>query len=221
MADFTNNSGTAVAGRVTANRDQITIASLLKWTAQGKVWACGVGVENAGIDSAAALDDTTPTFALVAPSSTSVYVVPIMVRISTHTEGGAIAYINTAITRAASDCATTLAVTGTAFTAKQNKLAGNTGSPQSSVIYTCTSSALTNADCISVEKAIASDNTTSGTGGALFNEGTTYTRNFLKEDDVYILNGGAGLLVYCYTATTDTKHMPYFVFAELTADDLL
>ena len=218
MADFKNRSNVAVAGGVTGNRDLIAAPSALRWIAEGKVFGCGVGAENAGIDSAASLDDTTPTFALIAPSSANLYVVPLLVRISTHTEGGASPKINVALTRAAADCATTLAVTGTAFTAKQNLLAGDTSVPQSSLLYTCTASALTNADYVSMELAQAADNPITGTGGIGWNKGTTYELGFYGFPP--ILRSGAGLLVYCYTGTTDTKHIPYIVFAELSIDDM-
>jgi len=218
MADFKDRSNNPQAGGVTGERDLITHPSLLKWVAEGKVWCAGVGAENAGIDSAASLDDTTPTFALIAPSNSTTLVVPILVRVGIHTEGGALAQINVAVTRAASDCATTLAVTGTAMTAIQNKRAGNTGSPESSALYTCTSSALTNADYVCLDLANAADNPVSGTGGLGFNRGTTYELDMLS--DPHILTAGAGLLVYTYTGTTDTKHIPYIVFAELTESDL-
>jgi len=218
MADFKDRNDVAKAGYVTINRDQVVTPSLLKWVAEGKVWCAGVGAENAGVDSAAALDDLTPTFALVAPASSSVLVVPILVRMSTHTEGGALNQLQVAVTRAASDCATTLSVSGTAFTAIQNKLSGNTGSPQSAATYTCTSSALTNADYVSTVLATQADNPVSGTGGLGFNRGCVFELDMLA--DPFILNSGAGLLVYGYTGTTDQKYLPYLVWAELTADDL-
>lgn len=219
MADATNNSNTAQALRVTGNRDLVTASNLLKWTAQGKVWSVGVGVENAGIDGAAAIADITPTFALVAPTDPNVYVLPIMVRIGIHTEGGALQQIMVATTRAASDCATTLVISGTAFPAKQNALAGNTGAPQSAGVYTATASALTEADYIMHDLATTPDNPVSGTTGAYYNRGTTYELNMLE--DPKILRSGAALLVWSVTGTTDTKNIPYITFAELTVDDFV
>ena len=218
MADFLTRSNVAVAGRVTGNRDLITSSSMLRWVAEGKVFGCGVGVENAGIDGAAALADVTPTFALVAPSSASTFVLPILVRIGVHTEGGALAQIMVGVTRAAADCATAMTISGTAFTAPQNMDSGNTAAPQSSCLYTCTASALTNADYVMLDLANAADNIVSGTGGVVFNRGTTYELDLIKTP--HLLRSGAALLVWSVTGTTDTKNIPYFVFAELTADDL-
>jgi len=218
MSDYLTNGNVAVAARATGNRDVVSASNILKWVAEGKVWAAGVGVENAGIDGAAAIADTTPTFALVAPSDPDVYVLPMLVRISVHTEGGALAQWMTGVTRAAADCATALVVSGTAFTAIQNKLAGNTGKPQSAVTYTCTASALTNADYVMPALATAADNIVSGTGGTGLNAGSMLEFDMLK--DPTILRKGAALLIWSVTGTTDTKNIPYIVFAELTADDL-
>jgi len=218
MADFRDRSNNPQAGAVTGGRDLIVAPNMLKWVAEGKVWCAGVGPENAGIDSQAAMDDLAPDVGLVASSSSAVFVVPILLRMSVHTEGGALNQLQVTYTRAASDCATTLSVSGTAMTAIQNKDSANNGSPTASALYTCTSSALTNADYVSMILATQADNPVSGTGGLAFNRGCVFELDLLK--DPTILRSGAALLVYPYTATTDQKYLPYLVWAELTEDDL-
>ena len=218
MADFTDNSSVAHAGRVTKNRDLVVHPNLLKWAFEGKLWTAGLGPENAGVDSDATLSDESPEFGLVASSSASTLVLPIVIRLSVHTEGGALNQLQIAVTRAASDCATTMVVSGTAFTAIQNHNVTYTTSPTASAIYTCTSTALTNADYQSLILATQADNPVSGTGGLAFNRGTVFELDLLSTPR--ILHSGAALLVFPYTATTDQKYLATITWAELTEDDL-
>lgn len=215
--DFTDNGSIAHAGRVTGNRDIVIHPNILKWTYEGKLWTAGVGVENAGIDSDSALDDTSPEAALVSSSSDSTFVLPILVRCCTHTEGGALNQLQVAVTRAAADCATTLAVSGTAMTAIQNHNVSYTTSPTASALYTCTASALTNADYQSLILATQADNPVSGTGGLGFNVGTVFELDMLYTPRV--LHSGAALLIYPYTGTTDQKYTYAITWAELTESD--
>ena len=219
MADFTDNSAIAHAGRVTGNRDLVTHPNLLKWAYEGKLWTAGLGCENAGVDGDTALADVSPEFGLVASSSTTVLILPIMVRLSVHTEGGALNQLQIAVTRAASDCATTMVVSGTAMTAIQNHNVAYTTSPSASALYTLTASALTNADYQSLILATQADNPVSGTGGLAFNRGTVFELDLLATPR--ILHSGAALLVYPYTGTTAQKYLCAITWAELSASDLV
>ena len=216
--DFTDNDAVAHAGRVTKNRDVVVAPNMLKWAYEGKLWTAGLGPENAGIDSDAALSDESPEAALVASSSSTVLVLPIMLRASVHTEGGALNQLQIAVTRAASDCATTMVVSGTAFTAIQNHNVTYTTSPTASALYTCTSTALTNADYQSLILATQADNPVSGTGGLGFNRGTVFEIDLLQTPR--ILHSGAALLVFPYTGTSDQKYLYAITWAELDEDDL-
>ena len=217
---FQDRTGLTRPAGITGNRDIIVVPDILKWAAEGKLFSAGVGYENAGIDSAnSSLEDTTPTFALMSSSAPDIYVLPILLRLSTHTEGGFIPIIHTMITRAAKDCATTLKVSGTAFTAIQNHNSTINSNPSAKAIDTCTSSALTNADYVMLIKAIAADNPITGTGGLGFGRQVTFELDLLSDPN--LLQSGAGMLVYCNTQTTDTKYCPYIIWAELTIDDLL
>lgn len=216
--DFSDNSAVGHPGRVTKNRDVVVHPNLLKWAFEGKLWTAGLGCENTGIDSDSALDDLSPEAALVSSASSTVLVLPIMVRCSVHTEGGALNQLQVAVTRASSDCATTLAVSGTAMTAIQNHNVTYTTSPTASALYTCTSSALTNADYQSLILATQADNPVSGTGGLAFNRGTVFELNLLRTPR--ILHSGAALLIYPYTGTSDQKYLYAITWAELTEKDL-
>ena len=220
MSDFETREGIPRAGGLTGARDIIVVPNILRWVAEGKVFSAGVGYENAGIDSdGVALDAASPEAALVASTSSDIYVLPLLVRMSTHTEGGYFPRIIVGITRAAADCATTLVVSGTAFPSILNhNVALSTKAPTAAATYTSTASALTNADYVCVIKAVAADNPVTGTGGLGFNRGTVFELDLSR--DPHLLQAGAALLVYPNTQTTDTKYCPYIMWAELTEDDL-
>ena len=217
--DFEDRSGTGQAGGITGKRDIIVAPNMLRWVAEGKVFSAGVGYENGGIDSDGnTLDDESPEAALVASNSSDIFVLPLLVRMSTHTEGGAAPRMQVAITRAAADCAVTLVVSGTAMPAIHNHNSSNNNSPTAAATYTCTSTALTNLDYVMLVKAQAADNPVSGTGGLGFNNGTVFELDMLK--DPHLLSQGAALLIYPNTNTSDASYCPYIVWAELTEDDL-
>ena len=220
MADFTDNSGTGHLGRVTGNRDVVAHPSLLKWAYEGKLFTAGLGPEHAGVSGQSSLDDESPEAALVASSSSTTLVLPILLRCCTHTEGGAAAKLYIAVTRAAADCATTMVVSGTAFTAIQNHNVTYTASPTAATTYTCTSTALTNADYQCILLAQQADNPTSGTGGLGLNEGCGMVLELLKTPR--ILHSGAALLIYPYTGNATIQKWTFAItWAELTADDLI
>lgn len=220
MADFTDNSSVPHLGRLTGNRDIVVHPNLLKWAYEGKLWTAGLGPEHAGVSGQSTLDDASPEAALTAAASSSTFVLPILLRASTHTEGGAAAKMYVGITRAASDCVTTLVISGTAFTAIQNHNVSYTTTPTAAATYTCTSSALTNADYQCLILAQAADNPISGTGGLGFNRGTTFELNLLQTPR--ILHSGAAMVVYPYTGNaTIAKYVFAITWAELTESDLV
>lgn len=70
--------------------EMVRIASEpFQWGLEGKVYIAGHGLEEAATDGIiTTLDDTTPTFVLMAPASGTI-VVPIWAEVRIHTEGGA------------------------------------------------------------------------------------------------------------------------------------
>lgn len=216
MSDYKDRNNVAVAGGVTGARDLIASPSLLRWAAEGKIFTAALGAEDTAIDSEASLDDTTPTFGLKAPASSSLYILPIYVRAVVTGDGGAASYAQTAITKAASDCATAFTLSGTALQ-KRNHNTNMTSSPQASALCTCTASALTNADYVSMG-TLTMVNEVLTTGAPMANKETAFEEDLLKEG--WLLSSGAGLLVYLYTASTDSTWMPWITWAELTEDDL-
>lgn len=226
MTDFKNRSNVALSGGITGNRDIITSSSLLRWVAEGKVFSAGVGVENTGIDSDSdTKNEQSPEAALVTSHSQGVYILPILVRMSVHTEGGALNIMHVVVTRAATDVAAgSTVITGTAMPSIQNHNSGLKNKPTAKPLYTAAiAGALANTDFIMLIKAIQADNPISGTGGLGFGGGTGQGTVHFELDmleDPYLLSDGASLLIYPNTGTTDQKYMPYIVWAELTEDDL-
>lgn len=216
MADFTDNSATPHAGRATKNRDLVIAPSILRWAMEGKVFSAGLGPEDTAIDSEAAFNDEAHTFALVAPSSSTVYVLPIFVRMSVTGDGGAATYAQVEITKAALECATQLECSGTALT-KINHNSNVTTAPQSAALHTVTSSALTNADYITMIQVTTVDALLT-TGAPMANKENCIEINLLPE--TWLLSAGAALFLSPYTGTTDSTWVPYIVWAELSADDI-
>lgn len=216
MADYLTRGNVAVAGRVTGNRDLITTPSLLRWAAEGKIFTAGLGAEDTAIDSAASLNDTTPTFGIKAPASSATFILPIYVRATVTGDGGAASYVQTCITKAAANCAVAFTLSGTALQT-HNHNTNLTSSPQASALHTCTASALTNADYITRGTMTIMDAVLT-TGAPMVNKETCFEEDLLKEG--FLLSAGAGLLIYAYTGSTDSTWMPWITWAELTADDI-
>ena len=105
------------------------------------------------------------------------------------------------------------------MTAVHNHNTAKTNSPTAKPTYTSTATALTNADYLMIILAQAADNIVTGSGGLGFGGGATHFEHDMLADP-YLLSDGAALLVYPNTNTSATKYLPYFVWAELTADDL-
>jgi len=216
MADFKTRGNVAVAGGVTGARDLISSPSILRWAAEGKVFSAGLAPDDTAIDSAAALDDTTPTFGIKAPASAALYIVPIFTRMSLTGDGGGYGEVQAAVTKAAADCVTAFTLTGTAIPTR-NHNTNLTTPPQAKALYTCTASQLTNTDVISMLHVHHVDATLT-TGLPLVNKENLFEMELLQE--AWLLSAGAALLFYCYTGTTDSTWRPYLTWAELTIDDL-
>jgi len=214
--DFTDNSAVAHAGRVTRNRDLVVAPSILRWAMEGKVFSAGLGPEDTAIDSEAAYNDLAHTFALIAPTSAAVYVLPIFVRMSMTGDGGAATYAQVEITKAAAQCATTMVTSGTALTTI-NHNSNIVTTPQSEALHTVTSTALTNADYITMIQITTVDALLT-TGAPMANKENCFELDLLPE--AWLLSAGAAMFLSPFTASTDSTWVPYIVWAELTADDI-
>lgn len=227
MANYQNNDDVDKAARVTGERDIVTALPLGKWAIEGKLFHAGFGMEDADGEenaSGTAFDDLKPTFVLVAPSSSSVLVIPVLVRIMFSDDGGGASQIQVALTKPAGLCATTLAVSSvTAFTFKQAVYAKNPAlsAPQATAGYgdSATSSALTNADYVSayythvVDAALTTGLPTGGNPSVVEVD--------MLKGGPNILSSGAAMLIYFITASSDAIAACYMKWAEVSENDLV
>ena len=225
MADLKTRNGIVRAGGMTGARDILTSPSMFRWLKEGKIFSAGFGYEHAGQDDDDAIEDIFPEQGLFSAATPNILVLPILVRLSTHTEGGAAPEIGIGITRAAEDSATSMKTSaGTVFPAIQNCNSEFSNKPTARALYNITLSAMTNADYIMVVQSHAADNVVGGSGGVGFpspysSRGTTTFEHDMLADP-YLLSDGAALLVYPNSGTGRAKYSAYLVWAELTLDDL-
>jgi len=228
MADYTNNAGVALAGRVTGNRDLVTAGHLLKWAAQGKIFEAGQGLQTVAVDSQgeASLtpDDVKATFALQSSSASAPLIIPIMFKCMWEVEGGAATDHHLIFTKKSSDCAAALALSGRPMVSIQNMNKVKTHSPTASALYGAattfllTVSALVDGDNIMYDLTAHVDNNVSAPlPGTLQQVGW----NFLADGAPHILSQGAAMIFYISSATTDAGVHPYMQWAEVELEDLL
>jgi len=224
MAQFIDRGNVPVAARVTGNRDLITSPSVLRWVAEGKVFQAGQGCESTAVDcgvNSATIDETLPTFSLQAPP-VGVFVVPLELKIMMTDDGDTLSNWQICFTKAATLCATTMKISGTAMHHVSNLNATFNNGAASVALYTPTVSALTVADYISIGKGHSVvDGTTTGKPNLGDGASNVKTYCFLgKEGLPHIMANGSAMLVYLYTATAVSKWTTYIQWAELTANDL-
>ncbi len=194
---------------------------------EGRIFVAGHGVEEAGIDSEAALDDQTPSAALAAPLGGTI-VIPLFFRAYFDTEGGAgapsllYAYVqeNKGIAGA-----------GTAQTAI-NCLGGARPRTAQAVFQTSLSSITAIAaaenvvlserthmldNMITVEAVTTVQGVESiGNNGA--GTGASYEYTWKPGSIPIVLKNGSALLFYAHTATTDSKYNYTMAWAEIDED---
>ena len=231
MADFQNKNNVAGAGLITGNRTLVGTPELLRFAAQGKVFAAGHGLQSDAMDSQAETtltpDDVKATFALQAPSSSSTLVIPILLRVCWEVEGGAATDHQLIFTKAASECATALTMSGRDMIVNNFPIYSTTpvqDAPQASALYgvattfLLTVSALTAADQIMYDFTAHVDNNVSA---PLTGTSQQVQWNFLRDGCPHVLTSGAAMIFYISSATSDAKIHPYMQWLELEADDLL
>ncbi len=207
--------GTTVNPRLNEAREQISGRQIMDWVLRGYVFSCGLLVDDGtNIVSVVTLADTTPLVSLQSPIGGDTIVVPLAVHISmTEGDGGGLSQYDIAYTKAASDCATALTLSGTAMTGVINHL---TRSPalttKSTLLSTVTASALTVVDSIVLaHKEVAA---------AVLTAATFLVDPVLNYDFTSApigLTEGAALLLYIYTATPGAEIRPSITWAEIPA----
>jgi hypothetical protein len=224
MADFTNSNNIPFPARVTDNRDVITMPTLWKWVAQGKVFEAGLGLEDAAKASIASIDDIYPVFSLQAPTSTTLLVIPILLKVGLAADGNALTEFSVAFTKPAALCATALTLSGTAMTSKHALYRKNPAltAQQATALFTVTASALVAADYVEYDRSIAVDAALT-TGLVNFGEGPSNvkTYRFLDEGSPHVMTSGAAMLVYVKNGDTNATSKAYMQWAEVTEADLV
>ncbi len=227
MADYQDRNNTPQAASVTGERDVITSPNYWRWLAEGKIFEAGFGGEDVDDqeDSQATLADITATYALQSPTADEPIVVPILLKLMMSNDGGALTNFQVAFTKPAALCGTPLTLSGTALTSKHSLY--RTTPPQTAQQATAlfgdaiTVSVLIAADYISYHFGhVATDLLTTGLVALGDGPSNVHTFRFLKEGMPHLLTQGAAMLVYLYTASTDSVVAAYMQWAEVNKNDL-
>lgn len=229
MADFITrgysrsaaSDGTAVGAAVNRAGEIIGIPWLTQLMLEGRCFVAGHGIEEAGTDSEAALDDTTPSAALVC-NSTSTIAIPLFFRAYFDTEGGAAPDWHLAYVQASKG----VSGSGTAMNSL-NMLGGSSPrTPVSEPMHSCSSvTAITSAqNVIFTQRIHVLDNSVSveaATGVDSEMPGGRYSQfeavYDFKEIPVGLYNGSS-VLFYAATGTTDSKYNYTIGWVEIDAD---
>lgn len=231
MADFQNASNNAGAALITGNRTLVTTNNMLRWAAQGKVFAAGQGLQTVGIDSqgeaSVTPDDVKATFALQAPSGGAKLIVPLLLRVCWEVEGGAATDFQLIFTKASSECATTLALSGRDMVQDNFPIYSTSpvqNSPTAQALYgvattfLLTVSALVDADNVMYDfSALVDNNVSVPVAGSIQQK----EYSFISSGCPHILTNGAAMIFYISSATSDAVIHPYMQWAELDVDDLI
>ena len=221
--DYQDRSSVAQDARVTRKRDLVVSPNLLKWAAEGKIFEAGFGLEDTAPLTAGILADTTVTFSLQAPASTTLIVVPILLKIALTDDGGALTNYQVCFTKPAGLCDTSLTLSGTAMTSKHSLYRTNPAqtAQQATTLYTVTASTLIAVDYVSYHRGHVIDAVLT-TGLVALGDGPSNVHmwRFLKDGVPYALTSGAAMLVYGYNPNTDARMTCYMQWAELEEDDL-
>jgi hypothetical protein len=221
-----NSLAVAAAEGVEANAslsrfgDQFGMSLIDKLVLQGAVFLGGYGIEATDTDGAAALDDTTPTFVLAAPTN-GLIVLPLWVRLQITTEGGAAPDAYLTYVSNATD--TPISNSGTAIDAVLNCLGGAQRDSQASFLHTVTSGAITSTQNVVLWQTkdmpddILSVVAVDVDGGSVEtpNNAVSAVTIPLYPQVPIALRKGTSLNFYSVTGTTDSKWRPTFCWAEI------
>ena len=213
--------GTGVAGAAGINlaEELKTVPWPLQRALEGNIYIAGHGLEEAATDGEASLDETTPTFVLLAPAAGTI-VIPIWAEFRAHAEGGAApdAYLSyVGVDRASVITKTDL-----------EKLQINGSSTSSNAIAAKTVSAITAITApqtvLLARRAAILDNLQSVEGATTVAVQETFRRshnaltfNFWAEyHGAMVFSGGRGIMFHTSTGTSDTSYSCTFMWAEVT-----
>ena len=194
--------------RANFRKELVITDSITQLVADGRIFIGGSGPEVGGIDSQAALDDLTPTFALKAPSDGTAVLV-LGVTLSMTAEGGAAPEVDIVFD------STSRALTGTALTEKHNALSNSPRTPLATAVHTATAGAGTGVTLAHLEITdnVISEATLWASGGM-----SKTTISWAPPVPLALVDGGQ-LYIYTYTGTSDTKWVPTLYWAEIDEAD--
>jgi hypothetical protein len=175
--------------------------------ADGRVFTGGSGPEVGGIDSAAALDDTTPTFAIKAPAADTTVLI-LAASISMTAEGGAAGQADFVFD------STSRSLSGTTLTEIHNHNGSSTRTNLAQAVHTGTAGAGTGATVKHVEFA---DNQISVVGP--LGPGLDVLEVSYVPIVPIALAAGGQFYIYTYTGTSDSKWIPNITWAEIPTAD--
>jgi hypothetical protein len=186
---------------------------------EGSVYIAGHGLEETATDGEASLDETTPSFMLMAPTSGTI-VVPIWAEMRTHTEGGAapdiyLSYVG--VDRTSGVTYTSLdklqmagtATTSSAIAAKTISTVTAITSAQT-VLLARRANILDN--LISVE--MATTGTVEAPGANVLGLEFDFWNKF---HGAFVLKGGTSIMLHTSTGTSDSAYSVTFCWAEIPA----
>ena len=207
---------TAINPRANEAGEQISGEQLMDWVLRGYVFSYGLLVDDGtNIPSVTTLAETTPIVSLESPPGGDTIVVPLKVHMGLHAEGGGgLGQYDIAYTKAAKDCGTTLAITGTAVTGVINHLSRSPAlTTKCTLLSTATvGSAMTVVDSIVIaHKEYAAAVLTAAT----FLVDPVLNYSFRRAP--LALMEGAALLLYAYTSGTAAEIRPSITWAEIPA----
>lgn len=215
--------GAGVTGAARINQAEMLVPFpfLMQLSLEGRVFMAGHGLEETATDSEAALDETTPSFILMAPASGTV-VVPIWAEIRMHAEGGAapdwyMSYVgvdrSSGLTHTALDVQpvgrlTADAVTNAAIASKT--VSGVTAITSAQTIMLARRANILD-NIISVEAVTLQANQETPNRSPLSFEFPIYD----KFGGAFTLSKGQSIMFHTSTGTTDSTYTVSFLWAEL------
>lgn len=214
-------TGDNSSARLNQAGEIVTVPWLTQMALEGRVFVGGHGVEEAGIDGEAAVNDTTPSFALTAPNDT--IVIPLWFRAYFDTEGGAAPDWHLAY------CQSSKGVSGAGTAVTAISTLGGT-SPRASAAEAQTSlsgvTAIVAAEYVVLTERIhVLDNYVSAEAATTVAGAEAPGGRYSNMEAVYefdktpiALKAGSSVLFYTATGTTDSKYNYSMCWVELPND---
>jgi hypothetical protein len=213
--------GDNVSARLNQAGEIVTIPWLTQMALEGRVFVAGHGVEEAGIDGEAAVNDTTPSFALTAGNDT--IVIPLWFRAYFDTEGGAAPVWHLAY------CQSTKGVSGagTAVTAipTLGGLSPRTSAAEAQTSLSGVTAIVAAEYVVLTERIHVLDNYVSAEAATTVAGAEAPGGRYSNMEAVYefdktpiALTAGASVLFYTATGVSDSKYNYSMCWVEVPAD---